>query len=229
MKRILLLMLGLVSLTVATATESNSITKNFGVNNRYTDAVSFVERGVAFYVFLNGDFDFDTTHQYGNLFGVEIRRDYDGKVRRIGNTFINYDRYGNVNRIGSVYMSYFRGKLIKVGGLSIYYDHWGHPQFSGNVKYDDYYNTCDTYSTVYDYDDDYDDVYFYRNDFKDGYQKIREDEHFYYYRPTYSNKKSRNHIIKKRKIFTKSNHHRPTHKIRIKKKRKPSRRNVTRR
>ena len=59
--------------------------------------------------------------------GIRILHDRDGKVRRIGNVFLNYDRVGKIKRIGSVYISYNRrnGALRQVGGLRVKYNAWG--------------------------------------------------------------------------------------------------------
>ncbi|MFI1771307.1 hypothetical protein [Thalassobellus citreus] len=60
--------------------------------------------------------------------GINIVRDRSGKVRRIGNVFLNYDRYGKITRAGNVFMNYNRGRnntLIQVGGLHVNYNRWG--------------------------------------------------------------------------------------------------------
>lgn len=58
--------------------------------------------------------------------GTIVTHDFDGKVRRVGNVFINYNRFGQVKRLGSVYVNYNRfGMLKQVGGLHIQYDRFG--------------------------------------------------------------------------------------------------------
>ncbi|WP_333696466.1 hypothetical protein [Flavobacterium sp.] len=108
------------------------------------EPIVFMERGIEFYVFLTGDFDFNTRPQdshggffyrksatsRGNQFnsanyGVRIEHDSFGRVRRVGNTFVNYDRLNRVSRIGSVYMSYNHFGLTRVGGLRIVYTNRG--------------------------------------------------------------------------------------------------------
>lgn len=69
--------------------------------------------------------------------GVIITHGSDGKVRRIDNVFINYDRIGRITRAGSVNMSYQRGngRLRQVGGLIVNYNHWGEiVQVSGYIN-----------------------------------------------------------------------------------------------
>lgn len=112
----------------------------------FDEPISFTERGIEFFVFTNGDFDFNTRpddsqgdHHYRLAgkrtsevnrtnpvnFGVLIEHDSFGRVRRVGNTFINYDSRDRVSRIGSVYMRYNRFALTQVGGMRIVYNRRG--------------------------------------------------------------------------------------------------------
>ena len=112
----------------------------------FDEPISFTERGIEFFVFTNGDFDFNTrpndsqgNHHYRLAgkrtsevnrtspvnFGVLIEHDSFGRVRRVGNTFINYDSRDRVSRIGSVYMRYNRFALTQVGGMRIVYNRRG--------------------------------------------------------------------------------------------------------
>ncbi|NNE32218.1 MAG: hypothetical protein HKN40_07605 [Winogradskyella sp.] len=65
-----------------------------------------------------------TRYQYGNR-GVLVRHDRLGRVRQIGNVFLNYDRLGRIKRAGTIYMNYRRGQLQQVGGLQIIYNRYG--------------------------------------------------------------------------------------------------------
>lgn len=86
-------------------------TRGAAIHYRDAEPIVFMERGIEFFVFLNGDFDFNTRPQdsHGDYYyrrgasargttaiainyGVRIEHDSFGRVRRIGNTFINYDR-----------------------------------------------------------------------------------------------------------------------------------------
>jgi hypothetical protein len=110
------------------------------------EPISFTERGIEFFVFPNGEFDFNTrpddsqgSYMYKTAgkrtaivverrpvnYGVRIEHDSFGRVRRIGNTFINYDFNDRVSRIGTVYMKYNRYALAQVGGLKIIYNRRG--------------------------------------------------------------------------------------------------------
>ena len=119
------------------------------VDYRNAEPIVFVERGVEFYVFPNGEFDFNTVrtatpnrprgnsfnstfgapnvHSYNNHRnnGVRIEHDHFGRVRRIGNVFINYDAFGRIRRAGSVYMRYNSFALTQVGNLRIVYNRRG--------------------------------------------------------------------------------------------------------
>ena len=91
-------------------------------------------------MFLNGDFDFNThpqEHHNGNFlrrgysarahnhnainYGVRIEHDSFGRIRRVGNTFINYDTLNRVTRIGNVFMRYNNFGLAQIGGTQIAY------------------------------------------------------------------------------------------------------------
>jgi len=110
--------------------------------------IEFTERGIAFFVFANGEFDFNTessTHveiynkigrrNYNYNSGVTIEHDANGRVRRIGNVFVNYDNIGRIKRIGTIYMTYKSLWLTQVGGLKITYNRWGQiSSMFGNVK-----------------------------------------------------------------------------------------------
>jgi hypothetical protein len=115
------------------------------VDYRDAEPIVFNERGIDFYVFPTGDFDFNTRpdDSHGDYyfktagkrstvvverggrpenFGVRIERDVFGRVRRVGNTFINYDAFDRVNRIGTVYMRYNSFALTQIGGMRIMYN-----------------------------------------------------------------------------------------------------------
>lgn len=107
--------------------------KNLLLNHHYP--ISFNERGINFFVFPNGEFDFDTakTTDSDMVFrkgrrnlnadtGVIIEHDSQGRVRRVGNVFMNYDYQNRIKRIGSVYMKYNRFVLTHVGGMQLIYD-----------------------------------------------------------------------------------------------------------
>lgn len=201
----------LTGLTTVTANELPTLDgTNATTLSRYHQAqpIMFVERGIEFIVFPNGDFDFNTAWSYGydNTYsndvyyrttnntrrgavnttrgprtsqysyygpantGVQIVRDRFGNVRRVGNVFINYDFYGRVNRIGSVFINYNRNLLVQVGGLHLIYNTQGHLiNTRGQVNYN--WSENHTYNSFgYDdhnvWDNDNDNFYYYKKDGK---------------------------------------------------------------
>jgi hypothetical protein len=159
----------------------------------FDEPISFVERGVEFFVFPNGDFDFNTrphdsdgdyfyktagkrgakasTSRRPVNYGTRIEHDSFGRVRRVGNTFINYDNRDRVSRIGSVYMRYNRFALTQIGGMSIIYNRRGDiVDMVGSIK--GFRNQGYVYHYNNDYDYDYasndprneDDYYYYKAD-----------------------------------------------------------------
>ena len=146
------------SLAFATTDErAVAFDRTRGAAVHYMDAepIVFMERGIEFLVFLNGDFDFNTRPQdsHGGYFyrrgasargnsavavnyGVRIEHDSFGRVRRVGNTFINYDQFNRVTRIGSIYMRYNNFALTQIGGMQIAYNRRGQiAQIIGQVNY----------------------------------------------------------------------------------------------
>jgi hypothetical protein len=146
MKTITLLVTSILLATnVTIASELRTITDDFATT-RYSinEPISFIERGIEFFVFANGEFDFNTRpddsngdynyrragnktaeRQIPTNFGVVIEQDSFGRVRRVGNTFINYDYADRVSRIGSVYMKYNRYALSQIGGMKLVYNRQG--------------------------------------------------------------------------------------------------------
>ena len=124
--------------------------KKSPVDFRNADPIVFVERGVEFYIFPDGQFDFNTSPSNGEMYyksgrrtsavnktygrnanvhnrnyGVKVEHDNRGRVRRVGNVMINYDANDRVKRVGSVYMTYNRYALDRVGDLQIIYNRRG--------------------------------------------------------------------------------------------------------
>ena len=158
MKRnvLLIALFMMVTLGATAANNTNPITKSRIVDSRYNYGATFkfMERGIEFIVFANGEFDFNTHPRFrtrsrrcatsvnisygapGTFYGsvssrpyndysVRIEHDHLGRVRRIGNVFINYDGFGRIKRAGSIYMRYRHHRLAKIGGLRIFYNHLG--------------------------------------------------------------------------------------------------------
>ena len=174
MKKITLLVASVLlygNLANASAIMNHSNGKN-KIDFSQNEPIEFTERGIAFYVFPNGEFDFNTTPTVNNDVyyrrsanatpegrrnfvpennGVRIEHDALGRVRRIGNVFINYDFQNRIKRIGTVYMSYNRFALDQIGGLKIIYNRRGQIiNMHGSVKGFEA-NYCNTNSYEYNY------------------------------------------------------------------------------
>ncbi|QHI35601.1 hypothetical protein IMCC3317_09470 [Kordia antarctica] len=226
MKNYYLLFVGLL-LTVTT-TQANEMSNQIdgsenGLTNRYRYAqpIKFAERGVEFFIFQNGEFDFNThpvvynrtrrgsvnttygaprvqtrTTRYNTRnSGVRVEHDYNGRVRSIGNLFISYDQLGRVKRIGSIYMRYDNrnGKIKQVGGLHLKYNRWGRLiRQVGNVKPIINCTFCGINNCGIDHGNVHiDDTY------DDGHDLPANDDDLYYYRQDGKGKKQKK--VKKRK------------------------------
>ncbi|MCF6141867.1 hypothetical protein L1S34_11280 [Flavobacterium sp. K77] len=176
-------------IATATATTTSSIGGKSIIDFNNEDPIVFIERGIEFYVFPDGQIDFNTrpdakggmsyrtapsrgtNKTYGapvnnrkGDYGVRVSHDNLGRVRQVGNVFINYDAFDRVKRIGSVFMSYNRYALERVGGLEIIYNRRGQiVDLIGSVK-----GGRSVYGSKGDYDDRYesknDDTYYFRSD-----------------------------------------------------------------
>jgi hypothetical protein len=198
MKTITLLVASILLATnVTVASELRTITDDFTTTRySFSEPISFTERGIEFFVFPNGEFDFNTRpddsngdynyRKAGNKtaercnpsnFGVVIEQDSFGRVRRVGNTFINYDYADRVSRIGSVYMKYNRYALSQIGGMKLVYNRQGEiVDTYGSIKghrngftFSDY-NVASNHGhhnhdySNQDYDNTSNDYYYYRTD-----------------------------------------------------------------
>ncbi len=130
----------------------SSINPDYKFRFSFIEPVSFTERGIEFFIFPDGSFDFNTqpSAESGIYYrtvpmnigygapapaGIRIEHDAMGRIRRVGSVFLNYDHTGRIKRIGTVYMSYNRNALMQIGGLRILYDRRGRVYgATGSVK-----------------------------------------------------------------------------------------------
>ena len=144
----------LMGLTSVTAAEKNSALKFEDLDNtsryRYTQPVTFVERGVEFLIFADGSFDFNTpfygnsTRRSGLYFEGNTRRGSInvaiGAPGRVNNhygsrgTLVLHDRFGRVDRVGNVFIDYDRwGRVKRVGSVYVSYRN-GYLRQVGNLR-----------------------------------------------------------------------------------------------
>ena len=203
MKKITLLVVASILLVgnMALASENpvfsdNTNRRGYYIDYRDAEPIIFKERGIEFMLFPNGEFDFNTRPSgpryhvngtngapgtrgyYGTSErGIRVEHDNFGRVRRVGNVYINYDAFGRVKRIGTIYMSYNSFAVTKVGNMRIVYDRRGRIVdvygFINHANGGYNYNPGTHYSSGnghYDDDDDYgddyneDNYYYYRKD-----------------------------------------------------------------
>lgn len=197
MKKITLLLAILFIGTIANASETKYFSgeSRFPININDAEPIQFTERGIEFFIFPDGQFDFNTVPSQGeNYFrttgrrdfnttygapnaynsGIKIEHDSFGRIRRIGNVFINYDFNNRIKRIGSVYMAYNRFALAQVGGLKIIYNRRGQiVDFIGSVKGRSY---CNENYNYYNNDNFYNNT----NLSDDNNQESTENDYYYY-------------------------------------------------
>jgi hypothetical protein len=191
----------------------NTDRRGYYIDYRDAEPIIFKERGIEFMLFPNGEFDFNTRPAvrprvngtsgaprgmyYGTSErGIRVEHDNFGRVRRVGNVYINYDAYGRVKRIGTIYMSYNSFALTKVGNMRIVYDRRGRIVdvygFINHANGGYFYNPGINYSGEnggYDDGDDYNDDY-------------ESDDDFYYYRKDGSKAKMSDDDVKEIKKET---------------------------
>jgi len=145
MKKLVLLFIGLITLSSTTLAMSNENTETISRYNAVYDGSKyiFVENGIEFSVFPDGEFDFyipdyvqgvSVGVQAGPV-GISFNTGYDydpyvqyddyGAVIQIENTPLYYDNYGRLIQAGDVRINYRRNRIVNVGGMYIHYNNFG--------------------------------------------------------------------------------------------------------
>ncbi|TRO66351.1 hypothetical protein [Christiangramia sabulilitoris] len=135
----------------------------------YNDSFIFVEGGVEFAIYPNGEFDFyfnpdfrrgNSVHistpnvniSYNAGYNYEPYVQYDdyGAVIQIENVPIYYDYYGRIIQAGNIFLNYNNfGRLARVGNLHIHYNHAHRiTHYSGFINH---YNRHYVYRPWHDY------------------------------------------------------------------------------
>ncbi|MEH6778375.1 hypothetical protein, partial [Maribacter arcticus] len=103
---------------------------------RYDNSFIFIENGITFSVYPDGEFDFYIENQVsGRRDGITFNSGFDyspyaqyddyGAVIQVENVPIYYDYYGRVNQIGDVDINYLNNRVRRVGGMNVYYNNRG--------------------------------------------------------------------------------------------------------
>ena len=151
----------------ATASVNSELTTNNYYN--YNDSFIFVEGGVEFAVYPNGEFDFyfnpdfrrgnsvhiatpnvNISYNSGYNYDPFIQYDDYGAVIQIESVPIYYDYYGRIIQAGDIFMSYNHfGRLARVGNLHVHYN--SHHHITRYTGYINHYNRRYVYRPWHDY------------------------------------------------------------------------------
>jgi hypothetical protein len=120
-----------------------AVTADDEINRGYNNSFIFLEGGIEFAVFPDGQFDFNYLERAPQI-GINWRNqnghfsfnsgfDYDrfvqydiyGAVIQIENTPIFYDAFGRVQQVGNIFIGYRNGFVSRIGGLQIFYSRPG--------------------------------------------------------------------------------------------------------
>ncbi len=103
---------------------------------RYNNSFIFLEDGITFAVYPDGEFDFYIDNRIGrNRRNVTFNSGFDyspfaqyddyGAVIQVENIPVYYDFYGRVSQIGSVDINYRNGRVNRLGNMFVYYNRRG--------------------------------------------------------------------------------------------------------
>ena len=162
------------------------------------EPVKITVRSVDFFVFPNGQFDFNAHQNPYADYGVRVERDRYGKIRRVGYVYLNYNRAGQVTRIGNVFIKYHRGVMRKIGRMSLHYSRGGYVIH----RYRPSYGYCSTapaysYSSTYygpassfSYGNTYSNTYgmYYNDDYHESNEPFENEDDYYYRKPVKAKK-----------------------------------------
>ncbi len=137
MKHLFLLCMALLGGSMTTTATTPAEDLNY---RAYTNSFIFVENGIEFAVFPDGQFDFNyleygpnvnvsagpagTSISFNTGFQYDRFVQYDtyGAVIQIENTPIYYDSWGRVAQIGNININYRNGFVNRLGGLRVFYN-----------------------------------------------------------------------------------------------------------
>lgn len=137
MKNLVLLftaiLLGTTGVVAKSTIEDKVATRNAYFNN---NSFIFVENGITFSVFPDGEFDFYIENQViGRRNGITFNSGFDyspfaqyddyGAVIQVENVPIFYDFHGRVTQIGDVDIRYRNGRVRRLGGMAVFYNNNG--------------------------------------------------------------------------------------------------------
>jgi hypothetical protein len=156
MKKIITLFIGLIAMSFTTQAASSH--SEYHPINTYGKSYIFVEQGVEFSVFPDGQFDFvyvgghngsnvsinigtpnvNISYNSGYNYDVYVQYDDYGAVIQVEDIPIYYDHYGRIIQAGSVEIRYNSRRIVRVGGLYVHYNPYGY--FSHCTGYINFWN-----------------------------------------------------------------------------------------
>lgn len=222
MKRIVLLAsIILTGFTAVASTTTNSETTATYMNG-YGNSFIFVEGGIEFSVFPDGQFDFNILGNRSNLnvsigsphvnisfnsgydYNTYVQYDEYGAVIQIENTPIYYDYYGRITRAGNVNIYYNNGGyLSRVGGLYVHYNRYN--VFSHCSGFINIYNRHYVYRPWHRYYSM--PAYDYRVVYSRPYRQYYEPVRYSYNKPYYNNHRPKTSVATRRGSTIERNRH----------------------
>ncbi len=156
MKNLITLFVGLIALSFPTLASSSQ--PEYHPINTYGKSYIFVEQGIEFSIFPDGQFDFvyvgghngsnvsvnigtpnvNISYNSGYNYDMFVQYDDYGAVIQIEDIPIYYDHYGRIIQAGSVEIRYNSRRIVRVGGLFVHYNPYGY--FSHCTGYINYWN-----------------------------------------------------------------------------------------
>ena len=138
-------------LSITKVTAGEDLVNNY-YSYTYQKSIIFVENGISFSVYPDGEFDFyinnrvnvgaginvgytSVTFNSGFNYNPYVQYDDYGAIIQVENVPVYYDYYGRVSQIGDVNIWYRNGRVRRVGGLRVFYNNYGYfDHFTGYIN-----------------------------------------------------------------------------------------------
>lgn len=152
-------------LSISKASAGENLAVNY-YTYTYQKSFIFVENGITFSVYPDGEFDFymnnrvnvgvgvnvgysNVTFNSGYNYNPYVQYDDYGAVIQVENVPVYYDYYGRVSQIGDVNIWYRNNRVRRIGGLRVFYNNYGH--FNYYTGYINVYNRYYVYRPFHRY------------------------------------------------------------------------------
>ncbi|MEO1012354.1 MAG: hypothetical protein AAFX53_13690 [Bacteroidota bacterium] len=134
--------------TLAVTTENNVATSSA---YRFNNSFIFVEGGITFSVYPDGEFDFfidnrvnvganvnigrtNITFNSGFNYSPFVQYDDFGAVIQVENIPVFYDHFGRVAQIGDIFVNYRNGFVHRLGGMNVFYNNGLYAYHTGFIN-----------------------------------------------------------------------------------------------